>query len=352
MTLRQGLLERPNSLNFLRLLLATSVIVGHAWPVGREGPAPAWIESVVSLAVPGFFCLSGFLIAHSRIRLPLGRFLWNRCLRILPAYWVVLAAVALVAAPFSTFGGGSWSASAATDYIASNAALRQFEWSIAGTVDGRAWNGSLWTLWFEFIAYIAAGVLLSIAAARRRPATVTAALYLLGAVAVWWTFGPGGITTDLVLELARLGTYFLAGMTLYFVADRLPVDGRLAIAAVVCVGVLLYVDWIHVAGGLPLAYALLWAGAVIPARWAQRHDVSYGVYIYAFPVQVLLEWFAPSLSIASHIALAVVLTVPLAWGSWLLVERPAMRLKSLGFRRVENGAAPSKQQVSSAAAGS
>lgn len=333
MTLRSALLERPNSLNLLRLVLAASVIVGHAWPVGREGAAPAWLESVVLLAVPGFFCLSGFLIAHSRMRLPFGRFMWNRCLRILPAYWVVLAAVALVAAPLSTLGGGTWSASEAVRYMASNSALRQFTWTIPGTVDGWAWNGSLWTLWFEFVAYIAAGVLLSIGVARRRPATVTAVLYVLGALSVWWMFGPGGITTDLFLELARLGTYFLAGMVFYFLADRVPVDARLATVSLACLGMLLLVDWVHVAGGLPLAYALLWAGTVIPARWAQRHDISYGVYIYAFPVQVLLEWYVPSLGVAAHIVLAITLTVPLAWASWLLVERPAMRLKHLGLGR-------------------
>ncbi|MBD3947859.1 acyltransferase family protein [Nocardioides ganghwensis] len=333
MTLRNALLERPNSLNLLRLVLAGSVIVGHAWPVGREGAAPGWVESVVSLAVPGFFCLSGFLIAHSRMRLPLGRFMWNRCLRILPAYWVVLAAVALVAAPLSTLGGGVWSASEAVRYMASNAALRQFTWTIPGTVDGWAWNGSLWTLWFEFIAYIGAGVLLSIALVRRHPATVSAVLYVLGAVSVWWMFGPGGISTDLFRDLAWLGTYFLAGMTFYFLSGRVPLDARWAIVSVACLALFLSLEWAHFAGGLPLAYSLLWAGAVIPARWAQRNDVSYGVYIYAFPVQVLLEWFVPGLGVALHIVLAFAITVPLAWTSWLLVERPAMRLKHLDLRR-------------------
>lgn len=333
MTLRNALLERPNSLNLLRLVLAGSVIVGHAWPVGREGEAPAWIESVVLLAVPGFFCLSGFLIAHSRMRLPLGRFLWNRCLRILPAYWVVLTAVALVAAPLSTLAGGAWSASEAMRYMASNAALRQFTWTIPGTVDGWAWNGSLWTLWFEFVAYIAAGVLLSLAVTRRHPSTVCAILYGLGAVSVWWLFGPSGITTGFILELARLGTFFLAGMTFYFLSGRITLDARLAVTSVLCLVLLTKMGWVHIAGGLPLAYALLWAGAVLPARWAQRHDVSYGIYIYAFPVQVLLEWFAPGLGVLSHIALAIILTTPLAWASWLLVERPAMRLKHLGTRR-------------------
>jgi len=78
----------------------------------------------------------------------------------------------------------------------------------------------------------------------------------------------------------------------------------------------------------------MWAGAVIPPHWAQRNDISYGVYVYAFPVQQLLAlagaqvwgWWA-------YMVLSVALTVPVAWASWLLVEQPALRFKSKRPRR-------------------
>jgi peptidoglycan/LPS O-acetylase OafA/YrhL len=66
-------------------------------------------------------------------------------------------------------------------------------------------------------------------------------------------------------------------------------------------------------------------------------DFSYGVYLYAFPIQQLL---VDHLSIASHplvlTAIALPVTLVLAVGSWKFVEQPFLglkirsRLKALG----------------------
>lgn len=213
-----------------------------------------------------------------------------------------------------------------------NSALRVLQPNIPGTVDGWSWNGSLWSLFFEFMAYCGAAVLLTLAVARRHARYVVPAVYGLSAFGVWWAFGPGEVTTSLFLLSVKMAAYFLAGMALYFWADRIPVDGRLALLAVVAATLCWMFDVMDVLGAIPLAYILLWLGAVVPPRWAQRHDVSYGIYIYAFPVQTLLEWFLPSLSVPAHVVLAMVLVTPLAWASWLLIERPAMRLKHVGRR--------------------
>ena len=43
------------------------------------------------MAIDGFFALSGFLIFGSYLNSPgTGRFVWRRCLRILPGFWVCL----------------------------------------------------------------------------------------------------------------------------------------------------------------------------------------------------------------------------------------------------------------------
>ncbi len=332
MTLHQALLQRRNALNVVRLMLAGSVVVWHAWPLGRFGEAPAWASPLGELAVPGFFCLSGFLIARSRMRLGFFTYLWHRCLRILPAFWVVLVVVAFVAAPLSLMGGGQWRVSEALNYAVKNAALLQREWSIPGTVDGASWNGSLWSLYYEFLAYIGAGLLLTFALVRKRAAMVTLCLMPLASAAVWWAYGPGEVTTNMYLHTVRLGTYFLAGMVTYFFADRIPHDWRLGLLSALAVGAAWHFEVIHILGPLPLAYFLLWLGGAIPARWVPRNDVSYGIYIYAFPVQVLLEWFLPDVSLIVHIMVALAITTPLAWASWLLVERPMLRFKDVRIR--------------------
>lgn len=340
-TISDAVVERDNSLNLVRLMLAFFVVVLHTWPIGDYGVGPGWIGPFGGLAVPGFFCLSGFLIARSRMRLSLGRYLWHRSLRIFPALWVVLLLVAFVAAPLSTLGGGTWVLDLALTYVVDNAKLHSFVWGIPGTVEDLPWNGSLWSLFYEFLAYIGAGLLLTLAYARRNARLVVPTVYLVAVAANYWANGPGEVTASLLLTSVSLATYFLAGMVLYFWADRVPIDARLAALAFVGIAMCWHFEVTDRLGGLPLAYFLMWLGAVIPARCAQRNDISYGVYIYAFPVQLLVWWLAPGLPVLGHLLVSTLFIVPLAWMSWLLVERPAMRLRNVGRRVSVTETAPS-----------
>ena len=89
-TLQERLGDRHNRLNAIRLVLASVVILGHAWPLtGADGPS---LELLSDVAVNGFFVLSGYLIAESRVRTRLVPYLWRRFLRIYPAFLVSLLA--------------------------------------------------------------------------------------------------------------------------------------------------------------------------------------------------------------------------------------------------------------------
>ena len=57
-------------------------------------------------------------------------------------------------------------------------------------------------------------------------------------------------------------------------------------------------------------------------------DVSYGLYIYAFPVQQTMIWlYKDKLPWGVVLALTVMSTFALAFASWHLVEKRALRLK-------------------------
>ena len=93
-----------NSLGFLRLVLACLVIFDHAFPLGGFGPDILYSvtrgqASLGSIAVAGFFAISGYLIAKSGMSADVIQFMWRRFLRIFPAYWVVLLLTALIVAP-------------------------------------------------------------------------------------------------------------------------------------------------------------------------------------------------------------------------------------------------------------
>jgi peptidoglycan/LPS O-acetylase OafA/YrhL len=81
---------------------------------------------------------------------------------------------------------------------------------------------------------------------------------------------------------------------------------------------------------VPLAYAIIVSGALVKNEYLKlRTDLSYGVYIYAFPVQQLLILGGLGrMNAILFAALATLATLPLAALSWFLIEKPALSLKS------------------------
>ena len=98
LTIGEAFSPRHNSLNFLRLAICLTVIFSHGITLGGFGNE--WIlGDRTTFALPtlyGFFCLSGFLIAGSATRNHVGRYLWQRFLRIMPAYWICLVVTAFI----------------------------------------------------------------------------------------------------------------------------------------------------------------------------------------------------------------------------------------------------------------
>jgi peptidoglycan/LPS O-acetylase OafA/YrhL len=85
-----------------------------------------------------------------------------------------------------------------------------------------------------------------------------------------------------------------------------------------------------------IAYPLLWLGIHLPfQKVGSRNDYSYGAYIYAFPVTVLLAiWNVQRWGYPVFILLCIAGTVPFAVASWWLIEKRALSLKRLEWRRV------------------
>jgi peptidoglycan/LPS O-acetylase OafA/YrhL len=344
---------RRNSLNFLRLVLALTVVASHAIDLGGYGRD--WIgnrSTIGQTAVYGFFGISGYLIASSAERNRTGRYLWQRFLRIFPAYWVCLFVTAFVLALVGWIhivhlfhlhpGIGTYfnAKDSPVGYITSNWYLKLNQYSIAGIV----WNGSLWTLFYEFLCYLVLAALAVTGLLKRRSLVlvITVALWLVDVASTFnpaWqsTRNPGGtIDFRIFLELAPV---FLTGTLIYLYRDRVRDSGWLALG---CTAGLVGSLWMPFGGTEPaftltstemlaplIAYPMLWLGIHLPFhRVGVRNDYSYGVYIYAFPMQVLLSSFSfAHKGYVVFLFLSVAVTVPLAVASWWLVERPALRLK-------------------------
>lgn len=325
-----------NALNFLRLLLAAAVILGHSVPVGGF-PESAW-QSASGTAVNGFFAISGYLIAGSRMRLSLRAFLWRRVLRLYPAFWVSLAVTAAVTAPLSSLvSGETYVPTSALAYVVANATLYVTQWDIQHLLTGvpfpGVWNGSLWTLWYEAAVYVLTGLALTVPRVRRRPLPWLLLLFALVALLQIVSEGPVDLTTTKAYQGFRLAGFFLAGMVLWAARTRVPLRWWLGVPALVITHFAQSwpVPWGWFAAAFPRAYGLLWLGAVLPVRIGARNDISYGTYIYAFPAQQLLVALGLNTALGywGYCAASLALTLPLAWVSWKVVEQPALRWKSL-----------------------
>jgi peptidoglycan/LPS O-acetylase OafA/YrhL len=346
----------------MRLLLAGLVIVSHAFPLGGFGfdPTGFLTHSQVNigfLALLAFFTLSGYLITDSMRRTKVLTFLWHRGLRILPGFWMVLVFGAVVVGPLAWIvERGSiadyWSLAdgGPVTYLLNNFStyIGQFgihdiflETPYGQMVNRSAINGSIWSLYFEMRLYLTIAVLGWLRVLHRArwlvplgAVTAFAATQIVDRVpalvpVIHGLFGPGWGP--------RLAAIFLLGATAALYSDYLVLDGRLAglaaIVVVITLGVGWFVGWLIV-GYFCYAYLILWSCLSAPSwtwRIASKNDFSYGVFLYAFPVQLLLTVLGvPKLGLLPYIALSVLVTVPLAVASWFLVERPALRLKSRG----------------------
>jgi peptidoglycan/LPS O-acetylase OafA/YrhL len=328
--------DRRNSLNFIRLVLAVLVIVSHAWPIGGFGPDPQVGQfSPGSFAVAGFFALSGWLITQSRMSSELPSFLWRRFCRIYPGYFVALLVVAFVFAPIgAAVSSSSYSPSNGLGYVTSNLTMYVRDWRVGASLPSgayQAWNGSLWTLFYEVACYFAIGLMVTVFGRRRMDIYAVAGFVVVTAAAL----GYQAIGLPLPHEVEtflQLAPFFFAGAALFMLRGRIPLHAGYATLAVVLTALLVGTSANPVLAALPIAYLGLWVGATLPTvfqRIGREHDVSYGTYIYAFPAQQMIALLGgASLGVAFYTSACVLATLPLAAVSWFVVEKPAQRWRA------------------------
>ncbi|WP_297776815.1 acyltransferase [Mycobacterium sp.] len=330
---------RKNALNLFRLALAAEVMLFHSWPITGHVPPKSILQLFFSVGVDGFFAISGFLIARSWLTDPrLRDYLSARALRILPGFYICLIVTAFVFAPLSVaIQGGSAAkllgSTAPLEYVLKNSAVAYLQHDVGGTPrgvpGGDSWNGSLWSLIWELLCYLAvAGIGVAGLANRRwiSPAILVLAA-LLALVVPPLTF-PGVWT---IPQLAvRSAIMFSAGAVMYQWRDVIPARWSLVAVCIAIVVAAGFLPDYRVVGALPLAYAVIVSGALLKSdRLRLRTDLSYGMYIYAFPTQQLLAvcGLAARLYPPLFFLVSVVATLPLAAASWFLIEKPSMSLK-------------------------
>ncbi len=327
-----------NNLDALRVFAALMVVHGHGW-VLTGGPGPGlWAVPFARVGLDVFFAISGYLVTSSwdRDRRP-GTFLIKRALRIFPGLIACVLATMFVLGPvFTTLPLTHYLTAGGTLAYLGNIALLSelyLPGVFAGLREGGAVNGSLWSLLPEFACYLTVPLFALLPAQTRLVALIVAAV-ACGTAGLMLFYGEIPALTlyhlDLRYALVEVPFFFM-GAALFLLERRfgapmwradlciMAFSGNYVISA--------WLDWWNLPfEWVTLPYMVLAFGRMslpVVRRAARFGDLSFGLYLYAFPVQqaVLATW--PDTEY--KVLLCAVLTVPLAWLSWHLVERPALR---------------------------
>lgn len=343
-SLEQMLDRGGNNFNFLRLILAALVLFSHSFSLidGDRSREPLSILfqtlSFGELAVDGFFLLSGFLIVRSWMQNPaIWPYLMKRILRIYPGFIAAFLLSVVVA--------GSLGASA-PDYLRQLKILPVIAFALSlqepkfGSVfQGQpfaALNGSMWTIAYEFRCYILVLALGLLGAIRNKSVWVVATVLLMAIYPFRPETGEFGFRGAFYLlgfpgPSIRLTMLFMAGGCFYLFLERIRFSSKTALLFLPLLCMAMFSS--HVAD-LAIAtlgaYILFWLAFLkIPIldRFKHHADVSYGLYLYGWPVQKLLLWFFPIASPWLLFPLALVLSYACGYISWICIEKPALRWK-------------------------
>jgi peptidoglycan/LPS O-acetylase OafA/YrhL len=354
---RTGGVPKHNNFDFLRLFLAALVVFSHSWALGlgSEDHEPFFQltrhtifghgTTLGHLAVNGFFVISGYLITASweRRRSTLDYFK-KRAARIYPGF-IVCTVLCVFALPYLVMPNDAWR-HAPPVWFALDTLRLHYE-SYPQDADGKSiaflgnaypgsTNGSLWSIPYEFWCYVGVAVLGVFGLMSRRASVLVIYVLSLLVAAVFsgWHIRFGGNVFGAVFGFppfwARLLPFYLAGVVAWRYRDVLPFNALGG--AIALIGLALTCAIPHGWSiGLPVfgAYLLLWIclepkfPVLKTSRWG---DWSYGLYLYAFPVQQIVVWqFGGSMD--PWLLCAISLPVSLVAGaiSWHVVEKWFLR---------------------------
>jgi len=289
-----------------------------------------------SLGVYIFFTISGYLVTaswdHDRSLL---RFLTRRALRIFPALIICTALTVFIAGPLlTTLSINDYFNNPHTWGYLRNTLL-YISYYLPGVFEdnrvANAVNGSLWTLPIEFAMYIVVAIVGVCSGHRWAYALLTAAAIL---TTVFWARPALEMVVIYGSDLRQLffcGTYFLVGAVFY----KFELTRFFSISLIIIVGTLLLclepnTRWLSLFAWILLPTIVLAFGLAYsrPLTILTRSgDYSYGIYIYAFPVQQAVVYFYPKMHLGYYLIVCFSITLLLAVFSWHLIEKPALSFK-------------------------
>jgi peptidoglycan/LPS O-acetylase OafA/YrhL len=341
-----------NSFDVIRLILASLVLLEHSFFLLENSTASDPLSRLTggqfncgNFAVCLFFAISGFLVTRSYVLTANpGRYLAKRLARIVPGFLMAsllgYAVLGYFTAddPQTFFGNQSW-----LPLIAQILSLHQV--TMNGVLQGNAVplvHGTLWTIKYEFDCYLLVAIFGAIGLLVPRRAWIAYLTVFAGLGAAQAGFfrlpvidhGFVALLISSPEQWPFLFLFFFTGSALYVYRAHVPKSPLVCFAAagvVLVTAVTGRMYWAFlVCGTYAVCYLALSTGVNL-RLFGRRVDLSYGTYLYGWPVAQLLlyvtgQQFTPWLLFAASLPL----TFLVAFLSWWLVEYPALRLVRRG----------------------
>ena len=333
--------SRANNLGTLRLIGALAVLFGHSFVLTEGVRFHDPISDVTremagyALGLPGlgvamFFAISGYLVTRSWVRhSSFVAYAEARLLRIYPGLILAVALTLVLGLVLTDVGGMDFLTSKQTvEYAIHDSTLIDLRYTLPGVFEdnpSNAVNGSLWTLPVEMRMYIFVAIAGLLGVLRHRMLFNVAAVAIVVLYLAW----PDSPLLANPVH-ARAAVFFLVGAALWVNRDWAPLTGAGAAGLAIAAALASFTGAYDLVFAIAFAYVILWLGFTDRVRMpnlAAHGDLSYGTYLYAFPVtQVWVQILQP-VSPWVVFLLSLVSVLPLAWMSWHVVEQSALRLK-------------------------
>lgn len=333
-------IHRDNNFDSLRVLAAAMVMLSHSWALVKRADEPIAEITYGSLAggplgVWMFFAISGYLVCQSyTVRRNLFAFVEARVLRIYPAFAACILFSLAVGAIATTLPLAEFIRHPQTwDYLTNNL-IFELRYSLPGVFVNNPYpnavNGSIWTLPAETMLYVLVALLGVTTVLARR---MWVALMLMALLLVL-SIQPATVTYVPYMDstlYAPAVRCFLLGMLVFVLRDQVRLHGGI----VVLLALLIVLTSQHQPPGtllmcVTVAYTTFWLAfhprLKLPIS-GRIGDTSYGLYVYAFPIQQLIAWWLPAIGPWALFASSFACSFVVAWCSWHVIERPALALK-------------------------
>jgi peptidoglycan/LPS O-acetylase OafA/YrhL len=303
----------------------------HFVMLGRPEPGVSQWNTYGFIAVAVFFSISGYLMVGAVDRSEnFLQFMRRRARRLLPAMVVCAFLMTYVL-------GACYTKEPLLEYLTSKWALKNWaQWSVfhaqampgvfASFIFPNAINGSVWTLPIEISCYVIIGAAIMV---WQRPLQVVATLFTGAVLGTMWIThtGTGFSFYGIPLNFFFMFNVCFMGGALMALTEATwqPMRWHLVGVALLSIWLLRGTAEMNVFGMMGATMLVIVIATLLKDRLiAGRFDISYGIYIYAFPIQQLVvnqltQRFWPSL------LLSVALTCVAGWLSYRFVERPFLR---------------------------